>query len=962
MEGLRVDLGDISGRVRRFGQDVVKNLNQPIKARGIGKPINFAKPVVDTYQQARQGFQQAQRNTVQPLLKVGEFATGNPQFRTSPIGQLIQGRPVEAFKAVVPTLQTAQRRVQNVFKVDPKTRRLVNPQLATDYVFQGVVNTIGPTGTVKTRVRKELEPAVSLLRNRLAKEDVMLLGRFGEMVEKAGSQANRKNMGIVGQQVQTFLEAAFGRKAANWTNREANDAINYVLRRIAEGGRNKAGLGLSMADVSENFSKERGFITSVKQTLPREQAKNIEGFYTPYSDEASLMNANRTIESLGLENAKKQVLEGTFDKSNVALGEVLANKALSEGRFDEFKEIVENLSVKGTTGGQAVQAFSMWSRLSPAGMLRYANETIRKAQAETSTVNKVLGRQAKNLTDEETKTINDLMTKANQTTDPAEQQKYAKLALQVVNEKVPLGVSEMFEAFRLNNILSNPRSHLRNIWGNALNTFVVRPGQLAFEGRPIEAAKYEIGALKNIPNAIDDAVESLKGNITDLQKLDIQQLRNKKLPLVLSASLRALGAEDKFFSRIIQGGELARGKSAQEAAKYADDLLYRAKIGDKEAQGYVLRAMDNTVGKLLEFASKIPVVNWFVPFARTPFNIAKMSYEMSPLGFSTVFGAADKRGQIAKATIGSIASLVGAQLAMEGRTTFAPPTDPDAKELFYASGKRPFSVQIGDKWVPVATFGPLGLALMLPAMLKYYNEDSPTALTASDQDKLAQTLMGTLYFWSQQTPLEGVGSFVDLARGNTDMNFIRNLGFTASQGIPYTGLLNYVAQVLDPIYRKPAGFFEQVMQGIPEVSKQVEGYYTNPDFSPATRPPSAFVAPYTLGTDEPKYETPLAAREAKLRENKLFSKELSKFDEVESQIKTLVEQREFEKARQILQSNKELFQSGLMLKQVRSDVRKWQDIREKLAGETRLDDARKKELVDKVNEEINKRLQIFERL
>lgn len=709
--------------------------------------------------------------------------------------------------------------------------------------------------------------------------------------------------------------------------------------------------------------KERGFVTTVKQspTTTPQIATKVQGAYTPITNQATLQGAQRVVNE-NYDIAKQRVINEPLSADTNVIGQEIMRRAQNEGRFDEAIEIAETLAKKGTEAGQSIQAFSIWSRLTPEGMLRYGAKSIQQATENRGIVDKAFGRIPKNLTPEDSKLITGFMKKAQIATTPEEQTKFTKLAMEVINEKIPYGIKETFDTFRLNNILSNPRSHMRNIWGNLLNTYITRPTQLAFEGRPVEALKYEAAALKALPDAIDDAIKGFKGEITDLGKLDVQTLQGKKAPLLISGALRTLEATDRFFLRLIQNGEVSRGKTSEQAKQFAEQLLYRSKIGENKAQGYFLNFLDNSIGGLLKFASRTPAINWFVPFARTPFNVAKMQLEFSPAGLATIPGAQDKRAQVAKAAIGSMATLFGGKLALEGRTTFAPPTDPDAKELFYGSGKRPFSIQVGDKWIPSVYFGPLGLALMLPAMHKWYNEDAPTALTSNQIEKITQTIQAMIFYWSQQTPLSGIGSFIDIARGNTDINVLKNLGFTASQVIPYTGLLNYVAQKLDPIYRKPQGFGEQIISGIPGLSKNIERFYSTPKGEPSTRPPSHFILPYTLGTQEKEYEAPLQSRQTRLQENKVFSEMASDFNEIEDRTKKMIEAGNVEGAKALITENKEVFRKGLVIKEAKKRVRGLQDMRDKAAKDDRLTIEQKQKVFSIIEQETQKHFQLLNTL
>ena len=939
--------------------NVVKRFNQPITARGIGtnRP-NFAQPfqIIRNLTQSVPKFAPIQRQPVQrpdfnKFMNVQNFVPQPiKQLRTN-IGQTLQRTPTirqpvglgaNILNLGLGTLQSAGRTLARTKPYEQRTSEEKLEDIGTFSMFL-------PIGGVS----KFISPS------KINQAKQAFAHAFTGATRQAGTKIPAAQLN---KRITQFAKMNVSDRFDDLTN-TAIKIAKFVTG--AEKGlviNPPPGMGLSIADISKQFQKERGFIKTVKGaklTAP-EVAAGVKGTYSPITNQGTLTQAQQIVDQ-GYDVAKQRVLKEPLSAETNVIGQEIMRRAQSEGRFDEAIELAETLAKKGTEAGQATQAFSIWSRLTPEGMLRYAAKTIQQATSERGVLDKVFGRIPKQLTSKEGELITDFMTKANQATDPALRDKYAKLALQVINDKVPMGVNEMLDVFRLNNILSNPRSHMRNIWGNTLNAYIVRPAELIAEGRPIEAVKYEVGALKALPDAIDDAIKAFKGDITDFGKLDIRQLRNKKLPFITSASLRSLEAEDKFFSRIIQGAEIARGKTQAQASKFAEDLLYRRSIGDQEAQGAMLNLVDNVIGRFLSVASRTPGINWFVPFARTPFNIAKMSLEFSPIGFGTLPGAGDPRAQFAKATIGSLLSLTGAKLAMEGRATFAPPTDPDAKELFYGSGKRPFSIQIGDKWIPVSYLGPLGFAVMLPAMWRYYSDEAPTALASGDLEKMSQVATAMIYYWSQQTPLAGVGNFVDLARGNVDLNFLRNLGFTASQIIPYTGLLTYATQVLDPIFRRPQGFGEQILAGLPGLSQGLD-YYTTPEGLPAERPPSATLAPYTLGTREPKYETPLESRQTRLQENKFLNVEGKEFERIEERTKALIESGNIEEARTIIAENKDLFQKGMLIKEARKRMRTLQDMRDKAASDKRLTDEQRQRMMETIQQEMQRHLNLVEGL
>ncbi len=418
-------------------------------------------------------------------------------------------------------------------------------------------------------------------------------------------------------------------------------------------------------------------------------------------------------------------------------------------------------------------------------------------------------------------------------------------------------LAETIDEFRYNNMLSNPRTHLRNAYSNLFQALITRPATIAAGGDVKGAGKYYVGLVKNIPKAIDDFAKSYKGE-DFTKKPDLKRVGTNKLPAIITAPSRAMEASDKFFSALIKGGEAARGTDADEAIKIAEYSLFRQGL-KPEGQGKVLNQIDNLTSGIYKMGKQFPALRWFVPFVQTPMNVAKQWIEYSPAGFSTMIGASNQKEQAVKAFLGSAATLMAAILAADGRTTWAAPVDSEEKELFYASGKKPYSVKVGDKWVSMQYFGPFAYAMGLPAAYRYHNDESNTALTDSQIDKIGKTITSMTSLLSGQTFLDGLDNFVQLIRGDADYTLPKNLGYTAGQMIPLQGLVRYISTIVDPVYRKSTGFVDQIKSGIPIMSKSLEGY-TTPDGELSKREPQNYFTPFDITTAKLKYEKPQEIR------------------------------------------------------------------------------------------------------
>lgn len=463
-----------------------------------------------------------------------------------------------------------------------------------------------------------------------------------------------------------------------------------------------------------------------------------------------------------------------------------------------------------------------------------------------------------------------------------------KAVVKLYREFVKPKFTEILTEYRYNNMLSNPRTQARNIFSNVVQAILTRPlvkfvtagidtfsSLLTGEQREVffkEVPKYYYGLAKSIPAAFDEFIATLRGQRAIGQqdiKAALNNIPTGRLPGFFTIPSRTLEAVDRMMQTLIVGGEMAAGKTAKEAGKIAEYSLFRSglDIANKTGQGALLSSIDNLTSKI-DFLRKYPLVGWFVPFLRTPMNFAKMWLEYSPAGLFTMIGSQRKKEQLAKALIGSAITAYGAQLAFADKTTWNVPRDAEAKALFYASGKKPFSVKIGDNWVPMMYLGPWAFALALPAAIKYHYEDDPAALTDSAMAKLGKDLSALAYFYSQQTFMAGLGSFVELGLDNPDVSVSKNLAFTAGQVIPFQGLVRYISTIVDPVYRKSNTFLEAIESGLPYMSKDLEPH-TLPTGEVSKRNIWSYLAPYDITKEKVEYDRMLKIRNQELQSNNL---------------------------------------------------------------------------------------------
>lgn len=104
--------------------------------------------------------------------------------------------------------------------------------------------------------------------------------------------------------------------------------------------------------------------------------------YDKITNETSLKQANMRIDN-DLEKAVKYVLdtkEGSAEHTTTAIQ--LINKFQKEGNYERAIDIASDISSKLSKNGQAIQAASIYDRLSPEGILLYAQKQVNKLNDE----------------------------------------------------------------------------------------------------------------------------------------------------------------------------------------------------------------------------------------------------------------------------------------------------------------------------------------------------------------------------------------------------------------------------------------------------------------------------------------------------------------------------------------------------------------------------------------------------
>lgn len=399
----------------------------------------------------------------------------------------------------------------------------------------------------------------------------------------------------------------------------------------------------------------------------REDAAQGKFSHIAYSDEAALKKAEITIEANGWEQAladyKAQINAGKVSKDNTVMGIALYNNAVNSGDYATALDIASLMVKNSTNTAQSLQAMRILNKLSPECKLYLAAksvETIEEDLNEKYKDNKADIHVDKALYDEYGKALRSGDEDGIKTA-------WAKIE-QSVAQQIDATWYEKLNNFRYLAMLGNPRTHVRNIVGNAFFVPVrAVKNTIAYGLENVADSKVNGGierskAMLNRNNANDVAL--IKYAMTDYEAVqetilsggkyvDTFQGIDKKRTIYKTKILEAarkgnsnlLDAEDAWFCKPAYANALAKwykanGITAEQlnTGKVPESTIIKAQaVAIKEAQKATYRdtnrfsAMVSRLGKVdNKIASAL--IEGVLPFKKTPANILVRAVEYSPVG------------------------------------------------------------------------------------------------------------------------------------------------------------------------------------------------------------------------------------------------------------------------------------------------------------------------------------------
>jgi hypothetical protein len=534
---------------------------------------------------------------------------------------------------------------------------------------------------------------------------------------------------------------------------------------------------------------------------------------------------------------------------DVATGELFIKKAFESGNDQQAHSLISTLAEKLTEAGQAVQAASMFKRMTPEGMLLYAERMVGKGNRDL--FNR-LGNKAKKikLTEHDSKFITDTMKKFQSMPDGRAKDIELAKVMQHISNKIPASNSEKALAIQRVSLLLNPKSMIRNVLGNTLfgtvdnisNTVATPIDALVGKvtGKRTTTLPSITGQLKSGLKGVKETIEDAKLGIDTSPSRSQFDLPNKKMfhgNDVLNKTLNKLDTAtkvglqigDRPFYQAAYDDVLRQQMKLNKVTEPTTEMIEQAhKIAQQRTYQDInsLTKAFKKAQSALNLGKPIGLGNVVLPFVKTPANILKRAIEYSPIGVEKAVreayqlirntGKFDQKAfvdSIARSVTGTGLIMVGYDLAKKGVITGSGNKDKDVAAFERNLGKNDYAFKVGDNYYTYDWMQPASMAMAIGADMHLHGQDRKQAENvAIDAIKSGgQTLF-------KQSLLQGVQRFMG---GFSPMDNLEQTAINAPTMLVPT-LSRQIAQLTDKTQRNTYAT-SNVDSGINQIKNRIPG-------------------------------------------------------------------------------------------------------------------------------------------
>ena len=560
--------------------------------------------------------------------------------------------------------------------------------------------------------------------------------------------------------------------------------------------------------------------------------------YKVVSDKSAVSSAKDRLDKWGLEKCyqywKSLVNEDRkISKNDMALAEQMYIEAAHNGDFKVTQELMVDIAEEATRAGQNAQSIRLLKNLTPEGRIYKIDKLVYRIQKE---IDRKTNGKAKTIKVDENLKKRMLNAKSQEEMDAIEHMVHKNIAKQMPEPTKMQKAVRKWNEWRYLAMLGNPRTHIRNIFGNALFAPMVngknaigialertlskdnrtKARLTAKDKATIEFAKFDFDTV----NAEESKSSKNKYN-ESLNGLDVEEkvFKNKALEWARKTNSNLLEWEDtkakrKRYSKSFAQFIKARGWDYQNltdsqldsARNYAMREAKRATFQDTSEVANALNKFSHQ-----NIATEV-LVEGLLPFKKTPINILKRGVEYSPFGIAkgiTELAWDVKKGNMnASQAIdtlscglsGTAMMMVGVLLSSLGVLTSTSDDDKEG-EFDKLSGNQEYALQFFGKSYTIDWIAPLSMPLFIGAEIE-------NAVERGDADngagigRVLDALTGISDPMFNLSMLQGINSSIKTVRysDNPTIDLAANtVSGYLGQGIPT--ILGQTARTVDTTRR-----------------------------------------------------------------------------------------------------------------------------------------------------------------
>ena len=597
-------------------------------------------------------------------------------------------------------------------------------------------------------------------------------------------------------------------------------------------------------------------VPAIMREIVQNGTKGKTVVYQRITDKEAIAFADREMQKRGF-NALLTEWQGKRDnekqatKHDIAVAELVMIEAAKAGDVETTLSVMAELAEAATTAGQVVQAMRLIKSMPASYQLYYFQRVVNRLNRQYSKmINSKKMDEIKIDRDKARAVIN---AKTQEDLDTA-----VENLLQSVADQIPSTAKDKWNAWRYLAMLGNPKTHIRNLFGNA----IFAPAKFA---KNLIAAGLE-GTIIKDPTKRNTSIKGLLGAPSEYRTLAQQDYEGIKKDLQAGGKYNPMN--EVMQKRRIFSDKTALGRAVEWLSKKNGDLLEwedgqflkrhyinaltnflatrglsvatlqstpeGARVMNEARQFAFNEALKATYRDASAIASALNnikkssgaagvLLDGVLPFTKTPINILKRGLEYSPVGLLnaiTVNGVKLKNGDIdvhqfidtlSAGLTGTGVALIGYLLSSLGLLHGSDDDDEKKADADKLVGYQNYSIDIGGKNFTIDWAAPTALPLFVGNAI--FNElGESNELSFNDVLNAITVIAEPL---TQLSMLSGLNDAMKSAKW--DENPLSSVAMSAASG--------YASQALPT-------FFAQIARSIPK-DRRTTYVDKNSDVSPA---------------------------------------------------------------------------------------------------------------------------------